>query len=96
VERIINDLFEGHTYSFVECSNVDYKSTRRESFMDLQLDVKGCNDIYDSFKQYCEVEELSGANQYNAEGHGLQVGFLIDLWIYATFMFFYLCQICHI
>jgi ubiquitin carboxyl-terminal hydrolase 7 len=49
VERVINELFEGHTLNYLECVAVDYKSSRRESFMDLQLDVKGCSDIYDSF-----------------------------------------------
>ena len=34
---------------YIECINVDYKSTRKESFYDLQLDVKGCRDIYASF-----------------------------------------------
>lgn len=72
VERVINELFEGHTNNFIECMHVDYKSTRKESFMDLQLDVKGCKDIYDSFAKYCEIETLEGANQYKAEGHGLQ------------------------
>jgi ubiquitin carboxyl-terminal hydrolase 7 len=46
---VINELFEGHTFNFIECVGVDYKSSRRESFMDLQLDVKGCPNIYDSF-----------------------------------------------
>jgi ubiquitin carboxyl-terminal hydrolase 7 len=49
VERVINELFEGHTVNFIECINVEYKSQRRESFMDLQLDVKGCPNIYSSF-----------------------------------------------
>lgn len=49
VEKVINELFEGHTLNFIECMNVEYKSSRRESFMDLQLDVKGCKDIYESF-----------------------------------------------
>ena len=52
---------------------MDYKSTRKESYMDLQLDVKGCKNVYDSFVKYTEVEKLDGQNQYKAEGHGLQV-----------------------
>lgn len=40
----------------------------------MQLDVKGCKDIYASFDKYCEVEVLEGDNQYNAEKHGMQVG----------------------
>ena len=73
VEKVISELFEGHTSNFIDCINVDYKSTRKESFMDLQLDVKGCNDIYSSFDRYTEVEKLEGQNQYKAEGFGLQV-----------------------
>ncbi|KFM24284.1 Ubiquitin carboxyl-terminal hydrolase 12, partial [Auxenochlorella protothecoides] len=72
VEGTISKLFEGHTLNYIDCINVDYKSSRRESFMDLQLDVKGCKTILDSFDRYCEVETLEGDNQYLAEGHGLQ------------------------
>ncbi|GIL82845.1 hypothetical protein Vretimale_8198 [Volvox reticuliferus] len=72
VEKTINELFEGHTYSFIECINVSYKSTRKESFMDLQLDVKGCRNIYESFDKYTEVEILNGANQYKTDDFGMQ------------------------
>lgn len=41
---------------------------------DLQLDVKGCRDVYASFDKYVEVERLEGDNKYHAEQHGLQVG----------------------
>lgn len=40
---------------------------------DLQLDVKGCRDVYASFDKYVEVERLEGDNKYQAEAHGLQV-----------------------
>lgn len=40
---------------------------------DLQLDVKGCKDVYESFDKYVEVEMLDGDNKYHAEQHGLQV-----------------------
>lgn len=40
---------------------------------DLQLDVKGCRDIYASFDKYVEVERLEGDNKYHAEKYGLQV-----------------------
>ena len=72
VENTIQHLFEGHVVNYIECINVDYQSTRKESFMDLQLDVKGCKDVYDSFDKYVEVETLEGDNKYRAEGHGLQ------------------------
>ncbi|KAE8735173.1 Ubiquitin carboxyl-terminal hydrolase 13 [Hibiscus syriacus] len=72
VEGTIQKLFEGHHMNYIECINVDYKSTRKESFYDLQLDVKGCRDVYTSFDKYIEVERLEGDNKYHAEEHGLQ------------------------
>lgn len=41
--------------------------------VDLQLDVKGCRDVYASFDKYVEVERLEGDNKYHAEQYGLQV-----------------------
>ncbi|KAG8488661.1 hypothetical protein CXB51_016728 [Gossypium anomalum] len=72
VEGTIQQLFEGHHMNYIECINVDYKSTRKESFYDLQLDVKGCHDVYASFDKYVEVERLEGDNKYHAEQYGLQ------------------------
>ncbi|KAJ7974826.1 Ubiquitin carboxyl-terminal hydrolase 12 [Quillaja saponaria] len=72
VEGTIQKLFEGHHMNYIECINVDYKSTRKESFYDLQLDVKGCQDVYASFDKYVEVERLEGDNKYHAEQYGLQ------------------------
>ncbi|GER44811.1 ubiquitin carboxyl-terminal hydrolase, partial [Striga asiatica] len=72
VEGTIQKLFEGHHMNYIECFNVDFKSTRKESFYDLQLDVKGCKDVYASFDKYVEVERLQGDNKYHAEDHGLQ------------------------
>ena len=40
MEKSINYLFEGHTESYVQCKDVDVRSTKRESFMDIQLVVK--------------------------------------------------------
>ncbi|XP_038987969.1 ubiquitin carboxyl-terminal hydrolase 12-like isoform X2 [Phoenix dactylifera] len=72
VEGTIQQLFEGHHMNYIECINVDYKSSRKESFYDLQLDVKGCQDVYASFDKYVEVERLEGDNKYHAEQYGLQ------------------------
>ncbi|KAJ0982593.1 hypothetical protein J5N97_010848 [Dioscorea zingiberensis] len=72
VEGTIQQLFEGHHMNYIECINVDYKSSRKESFYDLQLDVKGCRDVYASFDKYVEVERLEGDNKYQAEQYGLQ------------------------
>ncbi|KAL6841585.1 hypothetical protein ACP4OV_028524 [Aristida adscensionis] len=80
VEGTIEQLFEGHHINYIECINIDYKSCRKESFYDLQLDVKGCRDVYSSFDKYVEVERLEGDNKYHAEKHGLQSSSSKDPW----------------
>ncbi|KAF7023797.1 hypothetical protein CFC21_036235 [Triticum aestivum] len=72
VEGTIQKLFEGHHMNYIECIGVDYKSTRKESFYDLALDVKGCSDVYASFDKYVAVEMLDGDNKYQSEKYGLQ------------------------
>ena len=66
--NILTTLFQGKLLNYIECVNVDYKSTREEDFSDLSLDVKTCRNIYDSFDKYVEVEMLSGDNKYKADG----------------------------
>ncbi|CAN4100824.1 unnamed protein product [Withania somnifera] len=73
VEDTIRHLFEGHIMNYIECINVNYKSTRQETFYDLQLVVRGCSDVYASFDKYVEVERLEGDNKYQAEQFGLQL-----------------------
>jgi ubiquitin carboxyl-terminal hydrolase 7 len=43
-----------------------------DEFVDLQLNVKGMKNLYDSFRDYVAVETLDGENKYQAEGYGLQ------------------------
>ena len=68
----ITNLFVGKMKSYVKCVNVDFESSRVEDFYDIQLNVKGMNNLYDSFKDYIQVETLEGDNKYHAEGYGLQ------------------------
>nr|XP_025887466.1 ubiquitin carboxyl-terminal hydrolase 13-like isoform X1 [Solanum lycopersicum] len=72
VEGTIQQLFEGHNMSYIECINVDYKSTCTDTFNDIQLLVKGCSDVYASFDKYVEVDYLDGDNKYSSELYGLQ------------------------
>jgi ubiquitin carboxyl-terminal hydrolase 7 len=72
VEGTIDKLFQGHTVNYINCCDVQFKSERKEAFLDLQLDVKGCDDVYASFDKYVEVEKMDGDNKYRAEGFGLQ------------------------
>ncbi|CCF52859.1 hypothetical protein NDA11_006518 [Ustilago hordei] len=68
----ITRLFVGKMKSYLKCVNVDYESSRSEDFYDIQLNVKGMNDLADSFRDYVQTEMLEGDNKYHAEGYGLQ------------------------
>ncbi|KAI8373084.1 cysteine proteinase [Radiomyces spectabilis] len=68
----IKKLFVGKMKSYIKCINVDYESSRSEDYYDIQLNVKGCKNLEDSFKDYIQEETLEGDNKYMAEGHGLQ------------------------
>lgn len=73
VDGMIKDLFCGKVRSYIRCIHVNYESKREEDFYDIQLDVKGCKTIYESFQKYIEVENLDGENQYDAGSeHGKQ------------------------
>ncbi|KAM7265127.1 hypothetical protein ACFE04_002810 [Oxalis oulophora] len=71
-EGTIEQLFEGHYQNSIACINVDYESTRKESFYVLPLDVKGCRDVYASLDKYVKVECIEGDNKIYVEKHGLQ------------------------
>ena len=61
--------------SYIQCKNVDYKSTRTESYYDIQLNIKGKKTIEESFADYVQTETLEGDNKYDAGSFGLQVKF---------------------
>ncbi|KAF6001042.1 hypothetical protein F1559_001836 [Cyanidiococcus yangmingshanensis] len=72
LEGTIARLFQGQAKRFIKCMHVNFESAHDECFYDLSLNVKGCNDLYDSFRKYIEVETLEGENKYYADGFGLQ------------------------
>ncbi|KAK6092951.1 ubiquitin-specific protease ubp15 [Batrachochytrium dendrobatidis] len=71
-EGAIRKLFTGKMKSYIKCVDVDFESSRIEDFYDIQLNVKGCKNLRDSFVEYCTVETMDGVNKYFAEGYGLQ------------------------
>ncbi|KAI9103187.1 cysteine proteinase [Phlyctochytrium arcticum] len=71
-EGAISRLFVGKMKSYITCINVPYESSRVEDFYDIQLNVKGCKNLKESFDEYVAVETLDGDNKYQAEGFGLQ------------------------
>ncbi|XP_046987971.1 ubiquitin carboxyl-terminal hydrolase 7 [Schistocerca americana] len=72
VEGTVPKLFEGKMVSFIKCKNIDYTSTRVETFYDIQLNIKGKKNIDESFRDYITTEVLDGDNKYDAGEHGLQ------------------------
>ncbi|EFJ13529.1 hypothetical protein SELMODRAFT_424516 [Selaginella moellendorffii] len=71
---IIASLFEvptaqGHYVNCIECTDVNHKITRQESFYDLQLEVKGCKDVYASFDKFVGVVN----DKYHARSYGMQL-----------------------
>ncbi|KAF7727221.1 hypothetical protein EC973_007919 [Apophysomyces ossiformis] len=68
----IKNLFLGRMKSYIKCINVNYESSRLEDYYDIQLNVKGCKNLEESFKDYVAEETLEGDNKYMAEGYGLQ------------------------
>lgn len=71
-EGAIAKLVSGKMKSYIKCVGVNYESSRTEEFNDIQLNVKGMKNLYESFKDYVAVETLDGENKYQAEGYGLQ------------------------
>ncbi|PIL34481.1 hypothetical protein GSI_03258 [Ganoderma sinense ZZ0214-1] len=71
-EGAIQKLFVGKMKSYIKCVNVDFESSGIEEFNDIQLNVKGMKNLYESFQDYVAVETLDGENKYMAEGYGLQ------------------------
>lgn len=73
VQNRLNSLFVGAMKSYVKCVDVQYESSRVEPFWDIQLNVRGLQNLQESFKNYVEPELLSGDNKYDAgEEHGYQ------------------------
>ena len=71
-EGVYARMFTGKMKNSIVCEEVDFKSCRTESFSEVQLNVKGCRNIYESFDRYVESEELKGDNQYEAGEFGKQ------------------------
>lgn len=72
VDGTIPKLFEGRMRSYIKCKQVNCISSRPEAFYDLQLNIKGKQNISESFDDYIAVELLEGDNRYDAGDYGLQ------------------------
>lgn len=72
VDGTIPRLFEGKMLSYIRCKHVEYCSQKEEAFYDIQLNVKGKKNVYESFDDYVKQESLEGDNKYDAGDYGLQ------------------------
>ncbi|EGG09841.1 uncharacterized protein MELLADRAFT_42507 [Melampsora larici-populina 98AG31] len=74
----IQHLFAGKYKTYLKCINVDYESSREESFLDIQLDIKDLQgrpfkNLQESFEAYVTPEMMDGDNKYHAgDDFGLQ------------------------
>ncbi|CAG8711033.1 10758_t:CDS:2, partial [Dentiscutata heterogama] len=68
----ISKLFAGRMKTYIKCVNIDYEFLQIEDYYDIQLNVKGCKTLDESFMKYMQVN-LDGDNKYDTSGYGLQV-----------------------
>lgn len=68
IDNKLSSLFVGAMKSYVKCVDVEYESSRIEPFWDIQLNVRGFQNLQESFENYVEPELLSGDNKYDAGG----------------------------
>ncbi|CAG8547902.1 1093_t:CDS:2, partial [Scutellospora calospora] len=61
-DNAISKLFAGKMKSYIKCINVDYESSRVEDYYDIQLNVRECKNLDDSFMNYIQEEILEGNN----------------------------------
>ena len=66
LQNKIKDLLAGKIHHFIKCTKVDFGSSSLEPFLDLQLCVRGCSNIKESFKKQLQSEMLTGDNAYHA------------------------------
>jgi ubiquitin carboxyl-terminal hydrolase 7 len=58
VDQAIENLFKGTTETTTRCLHIDYESKRSETWLDLQMVVTGCKNIYESLDKYTQVRRL--------------------------------------
>jgi ubiquitin C-terminal hydrolase len=73
----IKRLFEGEMENYIECVDVDYRSTRMETFYDLQLNVRNdagvdLSSLEESLRNFTCEEIMEDENAYDAGNFGKQ------------------------
>lgn len=76
VRTIVQDLFRGSVSHVTRCSicgKDSDASSKMEDFYELELNIKGLNNLDESLNDYLSLEELHGENQYFCESCGIRV-----------------------
>ena len=68
--EIFNYLFEGTIENIIKCIEYNFQNKKIEKFNDIQLNVKGCKNIYESLNEFTKEEILDNEDKYEVEGHG--------------------------
>ena len=68
--EIFNYLFEGTTENIIKCIEYNFQNKKIEKFNDIQLNIKGCKNIYESLNEFIKEEILDNEDKYEVEGHG--------------------------
>lgn len=72
VEWDTSKLFEGKLERYINCLKANCKKKTEETYMTVRLDVKGKDNIYESFLYFTQPEKLVGENCYVDEEYGCQ------------------------
>ena len=64
---LIYQLFGGYTRSQVKCDACSHIISRRESFLDLNLELSSCASVEEALFKYTEIEKLDIDTGYKCE-----------------------------
>jgi ubiquitin C-terminal hydrolase len=69
----IQDVFQGELSSEIRCLTCERVSFRKETFVDLSLDVENCCSVTQCLQSFTSVETMNGSNKFMCEAcNGLQ------------------------
>ena len=69
----IQEVFQGELSSEIRCLTCERVSYRRETFVDLSLDVEHCCSVSQCLQSFTAVETMNGSNKFMCEAcNGLQ------------------------
>ena len=63
-------IFGGKLEAFIQCQDIDYRSSRIEEYFDIPINLRDCIDLKSGLELFLKPEELIGDNLYEVEGKG--------------------------